>query len=332
MKVLFIGGTGVISSASAELAVARGIDLTLLNRGRTSQRPVPEGAKVLIGDIRQPASVRELLSGLTFDVVVNWLVYTPDQAEVDLELFRGRTAQYVFISSASAYHRPVLSLPITESTPLHNPYWAYSRDKIACEERLMRAYRDEGFPATIVRPAHTYDRTLLPFRGRYTVVDRMRRGEPVVVHGDGTSLWVLTHHRDFARGLVGLLGNPRATGEAYHITSDEVLTWNQIYRMIARAAGVTNPDLVHVPSEVINAYHAEWGASLLGDKAHSVIFDNTKIRRLVPDFVATIPFVQGAQEMVDWFDGDPARRAIDESWNALLDRMIAAQRGSLPAT
>lgn len=332
MKVLFIGGTGVISSASAELAVARGIDLTLLNRGRTSQRPVPEGAKVLIGDIRQPDSVREALSDLTFDVVVNWLVYTPDQVEADLDLFRGRTAQYVFISSASAYHRPVLSLPITESTPLHNPYWTYSRDKIACEERLMRAYRDEGFPVTIVRPAHTYDRTLLPFRGRYTVVDRMRRGKPVVVHGDGTSLWVLTHHRDFAKGFVGLLGNPRAIGEAYHITSDEALTWDQIYRIIARAAGVADPELVHVPSEVINAYQAEWGASLLGDKAHSVIFDNTKIRRLVPDFVATIPFVQGAQEVVDWFDADPARRAIDESWNALLDRMIAAQHGALPVT
>jgi len=332
MKVLFIGGTGVISSASAELAVTRGIDLTLLNRGKTSQRPAPQGAKVLIGDIRQPDSVREVLSGLTFDVVVNWLVYTPDQVASDLDLFRGRTAQYVFISSASAYHRPVLSLPITESTPLHNPFWAYSRDKIACEERLMRAYRDEGFPVTIVRPAHTYDRTLLPFRGRYTVVDRMRRGEPVVVHGDGTSLWVLTHHRDFAKGLVGLLGNPQANGEAYHITSDEVLTWDQIYRIIARAAGVADPDLVHVPSEVINVYHAEWGASLLGDKAHSVIFDNTKVRRLVPDFVATIPFAQGAQEMVDWFDADPARRAIDESWNALLDRMIAAQRGALPAT
>ncbi len=332
MKVLFIGGTGVISSASAELAVARGIDLTLLNRGRTSQRPVPEGAKVLIGDIRQPDSVREALSDLTFDVVVNWLVYTPDQVEADLDLFRGRTAQYVFISSASAYHRPVLSLPITESTPLHNPYWAYSRDKIACEERLMRAYRDEGFPVTIVRPAHTYDRTLLPFRGRYAVVDRMRRGKPVVVHGDGTSLWVLTHHRDFAKGFVGLLGNPRAIGEAYHITSDEALTWDQIYRIIARAAGVADPELVHVPSEVINAYQAEWGASLLGDKTHSVIFDNTKIRRLVPDFVATVPFVQGAQEVVDWFDADPARRAIDEGWNALLDRMIAAQHGALPVT
>ncbi len=330
MKVLFIGGTGVISSACSELAVARGIELVLLNRGRTSQRAMPEGVQVLTGDIRQPEAVREVLAGMTFDVVVDWLVYTPDQAEADIALFRGRTGQHVFISSASAYHRPILSLPITESTPLHNPYWAYSRDKIACEERLVQAYREEGFPVTIVRPAHTYDRTLLPFRGRYTVVDRMRRGEPVVVHGDGTSLWVLTHHRDFAKGFVGLLGNPRALGEAYHITSDEVLTWDQIYRMIARAAGVGDPELVHVSSEVINAYHADWGASLLGDKAHSVIFDNTKIKRLVPDYVATIPFVQGAQEMMDWFDGDPARQQVDGDWNRLLDEIVAAQRSVRP--
>ncbi len=247
-----------------------------------------------------------------------------------MALFGGRTGQYIFISSASAYHRPVLSLPITESTPLHNPYWAYSREKIACEERLTRAYREEGFPATIVRPAHTYDRTLLPFRGRYTVVDRMRRGRPVVVHGDGTSLWVLTHHRDFAKGFVGLLGNPKALGEAYHITSDEVLTWDEIYRSIGRAAGVNDPELVHVPSDVINAYNAEWGASLLGDKAHSVIFDNTKIKRRVPDYVATIPFAQGAQEMVDWIDADPDRQSVDEDWNRLLDRIIVAQRGALP--
>jgi nucleoside-diphosphate-sugar epimerase len=330
MRVLFIGGTGVISSASGELAVARGIDLYLLNRGRTSQRPVPEGATVLIGDIRQPDSVREVLAGITFDVVVDWLVYTPSQVEADIALFRGRTGQYVFISSASAYHRPVLSLPITESTPLHNPYWAYSREKIACEERLIRTYREEGFPATIVRPSHTYDRTLLPFRGRYTVVDRMRRGKPVVVHGDGTSLWVLTHHRDFAKGFVGLLGNPRAVGEAYHITSDEVLTWDQIYRIIGRAAGVAEPELVHVASDVINAHHADWGASLLGDKAHSVIFDNTKIKRLVPDYAATIPFVRGAQEIMDWYDADPARQGVDADWNALLDELVAGQRRAQP--
>jgi nucleoside-diphosphate-sugar epimerase len=330
MNVLFIGGTGIISSACSQLAVERGIDLYLLNRGQTSKRPVPKGAKVLTGDIRRPATVVEALGDMTFDAVVNWIVFTPDQVETDLELFRGRTGQYVFISSASAYHKPVRSLPITESTPLHNPYWQYSRNKIACEARLMRAYREEGFPITIVRPSHTYDKTLLPFRGRYTVVDRMRKGQPLVVHGDGTTLWVLTHHRDFAKGFVGLLGNPRTLGEAYHITSDEALTWDQIFHMVGRAAGVDDLDIVHIPSEVINAYDTDWGAGLLGDKTHSVIFDNTKIKRIVPDYTATIPFVQGAQEVIDWFDADPARHQIDDEWNALLDTLIAAQRSIYP--
>ena len=198
MKVLFIGGTGIISSACSPLAVERGIDLYLLNRGQ-SARAVPDGATVLIGDLHDPASMDAALGDHEFDVVVNWLVFTPDQIEADMARFAGRTGQYVFISSASAYHKPVRSLPITESTPLHNPYWAYSRNKIACEERLMRAYREDDFPMTIVRPSHTYDQTLLPMRGGYTIVDRMRRGQPVVMHGDGTSLWVLTHHADFAR-------------------------------------------------------------------------------------------------------------------------------------
>jgi nucleoside-diphosphate-sugar epimerase len=267
---------------------------------------------------------------MTFDVVVDWVAFTPDHVETDLALFRGRTGQYVFISSASAYHKPVRSLPITESTLLHNPYWQYSRDKAACEARLLQAYREEGFPATIVRPSHTYDRTLLPFRGRWTVVERMRQGKPVVVHGDGTSLWVLTHHRDFAQGFVGMLGNPRALGEAYHITSDEALTWDQIFRIVARAAGVDRPELVHVPSELINAFDANWGAGLLGDKTHSVTFDNTKIRRLVPNYRATIPFHQGAEEIIAWFEADPARQEVDPDWNQLLDRIIMAYRSAWP--
>ncbi len=331
MKVLFIGGTGIISSASSQLTIDRGIELYLLNRGQTSKRPVPAGAQVLIGDIRKPETVREALGDLTFDAVVNWITFTPEQVEVDLELFRGRTAQYIFISSASAYHKPVRSLPITESTPLHNPWWQYSRDKIACEERLMRAYREDGFPMTIVRPSHTYDKTLLPFQNGWTVIDRMRKGKPVVVHGDGTSLWVMTHHRDFAKAFVGLLGNPKALGEAFHITSDEVLTWDQIFRILGRAASVDAPELVHVPSEVIHAYDPRWGAGLLGDKTHSVIFDNTKVKRLVPDYVATIPFVQGAQEIIDWFDADPARQVVDADRDAILDRIIAAQRTVWPS-
>ena len=227
MKVLFIGGTGKISSACTHLAVEKGIDLYLLNRGQTD-RPVPEGVHVLQGDIRDPESARRALHGLEFDAVVNWIAFTPDHVETDLELFRGRTGQYLFISSASAYQKPPNALPITESTLLANPFWLYLRNKIACEDRLVRAYHEEDFPFTVVRPSHTYDRTMLPFNGGYTVVDRMRKGKPVIVHGDGTSLWVLTHHRDFAKAFVGLLGNNHAIGDAFHITSDELLTWNQI--------------------------------------------------------------------------------------------------------
>ena len=220
-------------------------------------------------------------------------------------------------------------MPVTESTPLDNPYWQYSRDKIACENLLVQAYRENKFPATIVRPSHTYDQTMLPVDGGYTIIDRMRRGKKVIVHGDGTSLWVLTHHRDFAKGFVGLLANPHAIGENLHITSDELLTWNQIYEHLARAAGA-QARLVHVPSDLIAAYDPEWGAGLLGDKAHSMIFDNTKIKRIVPGFVATIPFSQGAKEILAWYDADEARRTVDAKRNRLLDDLIAAYETLLP--
>ena len=322
MRVLFLGGTGTISSACSALAVERGVELYLLNRG-TSSRALPAGAIALHGDARDPASVRRALGDLTFDAVVDWIAYTPDHVEADLATFAGRTRQLVFISSASAYQKPPSLLPITESMPLGNPFWQYSRDKIACEERLMRAWRDDGVPVTIVRPSHTYDERKLPVRGGWTAVERMRRGAPVVVHGDGTSLWVLTHHRDFARAFVPLLGNEEAVGHAFHITSDEVLTWNRIYEIVARAAGVDAPRLVHVASERIARFDAELGATLLGDKAHSVIFDNTKIRRIVPDFRATIPFARGAEEIVRWYDADPARRTVDPEIDQMIDRMVA---------
>ena len=233
MKVLFIGGTGVISSACSELALARGIELYLLNRGQ-SVRPVPADAHVLPADIRDREQARAALAGHAFDVVVDWIAFTPDQVAADIALFRGRTGQYIFISSATVYEKPPSRLPIVEDTPLRNPFWTYAANKIACEMLLLDAARAEGFPSTIVRPSHTYDRTKLPVTGGYTSVARMRQGKPVVVQGDGTSTWVLTHHRDFAVGLVGLLGNPRAIGEAFHITSDELLTWNQIYAIVGR--------------------------------------------------------------------------------------------------
>jgi nucleoside-diphosphate-sugar epimerase len=328
MKVLFIGGTGVISSACAELCVARGIELFLLARGQ-SPRPTPPGATVLRGDIRDAASASDAIGGREFDVVVDWVAYQPEHIEADLARFCGRTDQYVFISSASVYQKPPAILPVTESTILDNPFWDYSRDKIACEERLVRAYRSERFPITIVRPGHTYDRTMMPLPGRYTPVHRLRTGRKAIIHGDGTSVWTLTHHRDFARGFVGLLGNRHALGEAFHITSDELLTWNQIFEIAARAAGAPL-NFIHIPSDFCAAFDTTLGASLLGDKAHSMIFDNSKIRRIVPEFRAAIPFSQGAEEIMAWHDADPAHRAMNEKLDAAMDRIVTAYESAWP--
>jgi nucleoside-diphosphate-sugar epimerase len=327
LKVLFIGGSGTISSACSRLAVERGVDLYLLNRGSTTSRPLPDEATVLHGDIRDSDSASHALGDLTFDAVVDWVAFTPEHAQTDVDLFRGRTGQYVFISSASAYQTPPERVPVTESTPLRNPFWQYSRDKIACEDLLIGAYRESGFPATIVRPSHTYDQTSVPFDGGWTALARMRQGKPVVVHGDGTSLWTLTHHLDFAQGFVPLLGHPRTIGEAFHITSDDVLTWNQIARSLASAAGV-EARLVHVPSDAIAAADPEWGAGLLGDKAHSMIFDNSKLRSVVPGYRATIPFEQGAREIVAWHDADPARQQVDARLDAVMDKL--AESHELP--
>lgn len=325
LTVLFIGGSGIISSASTALAVQRGLDVTVLNRGSTSSRPVPADAEQLVADVRDPASVRAALGDREFDAVVDWVAFTPEHVRSDLDLFTGRTGQYVFISSASAYQTPPSRLPIRESTPLRNPQWQYSRDKIACEDVLTRAYREDGVPVTVVRPSHTYDRTLVPFDAGWTFVDRMRRGAEVVVHGDGSSLWTLTHHSDFARGFVPLLGHPRALGEAFHITTDDALTWDQVAHALATAAGV-EARIVHVPSDVIAATDPEWGAGLLGDKTHSAVFDNTKIRQIAPDFVCRVPFEQGAREIVAWYDEDPARRQVDPHHDRLMDELVQRWR------
>jgi nucleoside-diphosphate-sugar epimerase len=321
LRVLFIGGSGVISSACSRIAVEQGVELSVLNRGRSAVRALPAGVTVLRGDIRDRTSARAALGDRDFDVVVDWVAYTPAHVRADLDLFRGRTGQYVFISSASAYQTPPSRLPVTESTPLRNPFWAYSRDKIACEDLLVAAYRDEGFPVTIVRPSHTYDKTSVPFGGGWTMLGRMRQGKPVVVHGDGTSLWTLTHHVDFGRGFVPLLGSQRAIGEAFHITSDDALTWNQIALTLAAAAGAT-AQIVHVPSDAIAAADPDWGASLLGDKAHSMVFDNSKLRGVVPGYRARIPFEQGAREIIAWHDEDPSRQRSDPRLEAAMDKLI----------
>ncbi|MBD1537818.1 NAD-dependent epimerase/dehydratase family protein [Arthrobacter sp. S13_S34] len=321
-NILFIGGTGVISAAAAERAVALGHRLTILNRGR-STRPVPDGAEILTADVRDASSVRAALAGREFDAVADFITFTADQAQAGLDLFAGRTGQYVFISSASAYQKPPTRLPILESTPLKNPFWQYSRDKIACEELFYKAYCEQDFPLTVVRPSHTYDRTKIAMVGGWTDIHRMRSGLPVMVHGDGTSLWTLTHSQDFAKAFVGLLGRPQAVGESYTITSDEYLPWNQIYQLFARAAGVPEPELVHVSSETIAAHSAELGANLLGDRSHSVVFDNTKIKSLVPGYRATIPFADGARQIVQWFDANPQLQTVDQDYMALSDRLIA---------
>lgn len=321
-SILFIGGTGVISAAAAERAVALGHRLTILNRGR-STRPVPDGAEILTADVRDASAVRAVLAGREFDAVADFITFTADQAQASLDLFAGRTGQYVFISSASAYQKPPTRLPILESTPLKNPFWQYSRDKIACEELFYKAYREQDFPLTVVRPSHTYDRTKIAMVGGWTDIHRMRSGLPVMVHGDGTSLWTLTHSQDFAKAFVGLLGRPQAVGESYTITSDEYLPWNQIYQLFARAAGVPDPELVHVSSETIAAHSAELGANLLGDRSHSVVFDNTKIKSLVPGYHATIPFADGARQIVQWFDTNPRLQTVDQDYMALSDRLIA---------
>ncbi len=331
MKVLFIGGTGNISTETSRLAISKGIDLYHLNRGVSS--PEFPGVKSLAADIKDKEQVRKVLEDHTFDVVVNFIAFTTDDIARDIDIFSGRTRQYIFISSASAYQKPPSHPIITESTPLYNPYWQYSRDKIACEDYLMAAYRNNAFPVTIVRPSHTYDTVIPAAIGSwtdFTLIDRMRQGKEIIIHGDGNSLWVMTHAEDFAKAFTGLLGNVQAIGHSFHITSDEVLTWNQIYEAMAHAAGV-KLNAVHMASdficEVADKMGMEWlRGNLFGDKAQSVIFDNTKIKRFVPGYTATIPFSEGIKRTIAWFDAQESRRVIDEYNNQLLDNVIHAYK------
>lgn len=327
MRVLFLGGTGNISTACVEQALEAGHEVAVLNRG---QRPSPFGSRVatVAGEREDTILLRRAAEAGRYDAVVDFLAYRPEQVEAAIQAFGSRAGQYVFISSASVYERPVVRYPITEDTLRANPFWEYARQKIACEERLFAVHREQGFPVTIVRPSYTYGPGWIPsgFGGQdYTVVDRIRRGLPIVCHGDGTSLWVMTASSDLAVGLVGLLGRQDAVGEAFHITSDEVLTWDGVYQAIGRAAG-REPQLVHVPSDLIAALYPEKGGSLLGDKAWSALFDNGKIKRFVPAFRTRTSFAEGMSRSVAWFDADSARRVVSEKANAMIDRVIVAQR------
>lgn len=335
MKILFIGGTGLLSSACSELTLARGHELFLLNRSVSRMYPVPEGAAVLQADVYgDETHLADLLEGHRFDAVVDFIAFTAGDVERDLRLFRGKTDQFVFISSASAYQKPVQNYLITEETPLENPYWDYSRNKIAGENRLMQAHREEGFPVTIIRPSHTYGPTQIPFGVSswlhpWTVVDRMKRGLKAIVPGDGTSLWVLTWNADFAKGLVGLLGNPRAVGEAFQITSDQVLSWDQIHLEAYRLLGL-EPNLIHVPSDLIARYWPPAYGSLIGDKSNSVVFDNGKIKSFVPEFVCEVDWAEGLRRALDWFETHPEFQTIDHESNSIWDRIVESCERAYP--
>ena len=328
MKVLFIGGTGTISMAISRLLLSQGHTLYLLNRG--SRNTGLSGDLIeLKADINDEAAVAALISDLKFDVVADFIAFVPEQLERDYRLFREKTKQFIYISSASAYQKPLSDYRINEGTPLANPYWEYSRNKIAGEEYLMKLYREEGFPVTIVRPSHTYDERSIPLgahgeKGSFSVIKRMLEGKPVIIHGDGTSLWTITHNSDFAKGFVGLMGNIHAIGEAVQITSDESVTWNQIYQIIADALHV-KLNAVHVASEFLDACSDyDFAGSLLGDKANTVVFDNSKLKKLVPSFTATVRADQGIRSTIEYVLSHPECQVEDPEFDDWCDRVIEA--------
>jgi nucleoside-diphosphate-sugar epimerase len=335
MKVLFIGGTGLISSACSEVALARGHELFVLNRSQSGKYPLPAGAQLLQADVHGSLDrLRNTLGDQQFDSVVDWIAYSPADIERDIQLFSGNTKQFVFISSASAYQKPPANYLITEDTPLENQFWQYSRDKIACENRLIEEYRKNGFPVTIIRPSLTYGPSQIPlsvgsWQHPYTVIDRIKKGKKLIVPGDGTSLWVLTWNGDFARGLLGLIGNEKALGEAFHITSDEVLTWNRIYFDLFDALGAET-NIVHIPSDLIAAYWPPAAGSLIGDKSNSAVFDNSKIKKFVPDFHCEISWAEGVRRAITWHEADRSRMSIDAEVNEVWDRIIAAYQRAYP--
>lgn len=327
MKALFIGGTGTISMAISKLLLKNGWDLYLLNRGN---RNVPEldGAHFICGDINNEDEISKKIDGMYFDVVAEFIGFVPSQLERDYRLFKGKCGQFIFISSASAYQKPASSVVISEKTPLANPYWEYSRNKIACEDYLMKLYRDEGFPVTIVRPSHTYDERSVPLgvhgkNGSYQVIKRIKEGKPVIIHGDGLGLWTITHNSDFAKGFVGLMGNIHAIGEAVQIMSDETVTWNQIYSCIAKSLGVELKAVYVSSSFLASTSDYDFTGSLIGDKSNSVIFDCSKLKTLVPGFTATKRADQGIAETVEYVMSHKECQKEDPEFDQWCDKIIA---------
>lgn len=333
LSVLYIGGTGTISASCVRLSVETGMHVAVLNRGTDGKhRVLPEAVERITGDVTDEASLVAALEGRSFDAIVDFLAFDETQADRAVRVLGPHTTQYVAISSASVYGKPVLQTPITESTPTHNRFLAYARAKLRYEAALQQAYAEHGFPVTIVRPSHTYDDANPPLPGDWTVVDRIARGEEIPVHGDGTSLWTITHAEDFAVGLVGLLGNPRAIGETFHITGDDVHTWDQIYTTIAEALGVA-PRLVHIPSELYPVVAPDWFWSdlFVGDLSHSAVFDNTKIKRFVPAFGQRLTFHRAVRRMIEWRAANPAATAPDPRTEALLERLVLAHHAGRAA-
>jgi len=329
MKALFIGGTGTISTAISKLAVEKGWELYLLNRG-TKINSAPMGAKVLTADINNEILVSELINDMKFDVVVDFIAFETSQIQRDIRLFSKRTKQFIFISSASAYQKPLSYYKITESTPLVNPYWQYSRDKIACEETLMEEYRKENFPITIIRPSHTYSERSIPLaiqgkNGAWQVIDRIMKEKPVIIQGDGSSLWTITHSSDFAKAFLGIMGNSAAIGEAIHITSDEAITWNRIYDCIGSALNI-KVKKVHMSSDFLVKCQADFEGGLIGDKANSVVFDNSKIKRLVPEYVATVRFDQGIKDSIKYILSHPELQIEDIQFDLFCEKIIKAEQ------
>lgn len=319
MKILMIGGTGNISSFVTELCLKKGEEVVLLNRGN---KQTPEGARSIIADIHDEEAVKKAIEEESFDVVANFIAYAKEDVERDIRLFSGKTKQYIFISSASAYQRPLSNCFVTESTPLCNPYWKYSRDKIDCEERLMKEYRDNGFPVTIIRPSHTYGHfwpvAMSGDNGCWQVIKRLKEGKPLILHADGLSLWTVTHSSDVAKGIYGLMGNIHALGEAVHITSDEVLTWNQIYKIMGNCLGV-EPNLKYLATSTIVKHNPSREGQLFGDMANSAIYDNSKIKKLVPDFCATVRFDQGAKMALEYIMEHEEMHVEDEAFDKECD-------------
>lgn len=333
MKALFIGGTGTISTAiTKRLAQMKEWEVYLINRGNRND-VLPENVKTIVVDVNDEAAVAEKIKDMEFDTVCDFIGFVPEQLERDYRLFQGKTRQFMYISSASAYQKPLANYHITESTPLANKYWEYSRNKIACEELLMKWYREDGFPITIIRPSHTYDDRNVPLgvhgpKGSFQVLKRMMEGKPVIVHGDGTSLWTVTHNSDFAKAFVGLMGNAHAIGETFHITSDESLTWNQIYQTLAQVLGVPFKPYYVASQFLSDVSDYDYLGSLIGDKANTVVFDNSKVKRAVPEFVATTRFDQGARMCIENVLSHPELQVEDPEWDAWCDRVIEALEGA----